>query len=314
MSRNHTLLRHGRRGLTLVEMMVAIAILVIMSGIVVESMRNSIEFHNLLSDRDSTVRAARVAMSKLRRDLQLAYLTPNRAMPDRFLTVFVGLDEEPDKLFFTTLNHQRLYLNSREADMTEVTVWAERSTDGPGYTLYHRESPIVDEEPDEDGVVWPLAYNVRSFHLRYMDHREAEWKEAWDTRTADTPYRLPRAVEIALVLIAPDPEDPTGERTVDVPFLTTVALEYTPPLANPNDPASVQRLNDYLANGAGGFPAGSTSGPFNPGGQQAPGSPPPGARGNRNPNGSPRGPRTPAGGGARPGGSLFPVGGRPGGR
>ncbi|MBX2796247.1 MAG: GspJ family type II secretion system protein [Myxococcales bacterium] len=230
--------RRGRRGLTLVEAMVAIAILLVMSLVVAESLRNSIEFHNLLSNRDGTVRTARVVLSKLKRDLQLSYLSPNRTQPQRFLTVFVGLDEEPDKLYFATLNHQRLYLNSREADLAEVTVWAESSKEGPGYTLYHREAPRIDGEPDEQGVVWPLARNVRSFSLRFLDQQSGEWREEWDSRGADTPYRLPRAVEIALVLIAPDPEDPTGERTVDVPFLTTVVVEYAPRMPNPNDPLS----------------------------------------------------------------------------
>ncbi len=203
--------RRSRRGLTLIEVMVAIAILLVMSAVVAESLRNSITFHNLLSDRDSTVRAARVALSKLKRDIQLSYLSPNRGNPDRFMTVFVGMNDEPDKLFFASLNHQRLYLDSRESDMTEITVWTEQNPDGPGYVLYHREAPRIDEEPDEQGVVWPLAYNVRSFSLRYLDQLSGEWRDEWDTRSADTPYRLPRAVEIGLVLIAPDPEDPTGE-------------------------------------------------------------------------------------------------------
>lgn len=255
--------RRGRRGLTLVEVMVAIVILLVMSAIVAESLRNSIQFHNLLSDRDGTVRTARVALSRLKRDIQLAYLTPNRTVPDRFQTVFVGLDEEPDKLFFATLNHQRLYINSREADQTEVTVWAEASEDGPGYTLFHREAPRIDEEPDEQGVVWPLAYNVRSFRLRYLDQQDQEWKEEWDTRAADTPYRLPRAVEIGLVLIAPDPSDPKGESTVDVPFLTTVVLEYAQRLPGPGEAFTPMSLGGVAGAGANGLGAGQVQdGPF----------------------------------------------------
>ena len=251
--------RRGRRGLTLIEVMVAIVILLVMSAIVAESLRNSIQFHNLLSDRDGTVRAARVVLSRLKRDIQLAYLTPNRTVPDRFQTVFVGLDEEPDKLFFASLNHQRLYINSREADQTEITVWAESSRDGPGYTLYHRESPRIDQEPDEDGVVWPLAYNVRSFRLRYLNQQDQEWKDEWDTRSADTPYRLPRAVEIGLVLIAPDPSDPSGQSTVDVPFLTTVMLEYAERLPNPNMPPT-QTMGGGGAGGLGGYAGAGASG------------------------------------------------------
>ena len=192
--------------------------------------------------------------------------------------------------------------------MTEITVWAERNMDRPGYTLYHREAPRIDEEPDEDGVVWPLAHNVRSFRLRYLDQVSGEWKDEWDTRSADTPYRLPRAVEIGLVLIAPDPEDPTGQRTVDVPFLATVNVEYAPRMPNPNDPASTAALQ----NPTGQYPNPQAQNPF--------GGPPTPARGgtprSRNPR---RNPRTDPGTGVvggqpgvpgrGPGGRRLPLGG-----
>lgn len=255
--------RRSRRGMTLVEVMVAVGILLIMSMIVMQSLRNSIEFHNLLDARDRSVRTARVAMSKIAHDLQLAYLTPNRVAVNTYQTVFVGLDEEPAKLFFATLNHQRLYLNSRECDQAEVTIWAEPSPDrGAGYVLYHRESPRIDQYPDEQGAVLPLAYNVRSFRLRFLDQVSGEWKPSWDTRTADTPYRLPRAVEIGLVLIAPDPEDVTGERTVDVPFLSRVMLEYADRMPNPNQPMANRGVGGQGGFGGAGFGGLSGGGSF----------------------------------------------------
>jgi len=226
--------RRSQRGITLAEVMVATVILLVMSLMIAESLRNSVVFDQELSTRDETIRTARVVMSKLKRDFELAYLTPSRQQnqinvnPEDYQTVFVGFDEEPDKVFFASLNHQRLYLDTRESDQTEITIWCERSREGDGYTLYHREAPRIDGIPDEQGTIWPLAYNVRSFSLRYLDQQDNEWKDEWDTRSADTPYRLPRAVEIALVLIAPDPED--EDDTVDVPFVTQVALEWAPRL------------------------------------------------------------------------------------
>ena len=295
--------RARRRGLTLMETMVSIAILLIMSAIVFESLHNSVEFHNLLDQRDETIRTARVAMSKLTRDLQLAYLTPNKLAVNSYQTVFVGLDEEPSKLFFASLNHQRLYLDSRECDQTEITVWAEEAPQdhGKGYVLYHREAPRIDEEPAEDGGIWPLAYNVRSFQLRYLDQQSNSWQPSWDTRSATTPYRLPRAVEIALVLIAPDPSDPSGEDTVDVPFLETVLLEYAPRLPNPSQPPvdfNTAGLGGLAGTGFGGLGGGTiTNGGLAglPGTQPQAEAPP--SRGGTNPRGGSSGPRGPRGGG-----------------
>lgn len=274
-------IRRSRRGMTLIEVLVAISILLVMSAVIFESLRNSILFHNLLSSRDETIRTARATIGKITRDLQLAYLTPNRTAVNSYQTVFVGDDDEPSRLFFSSLNHQRLYLDSRECDQTEITVWAEQAPEGhgKGYILYHREAPRIDQYPDEQGVIWPLAYNVRTFRMRYLDQVSGEWKTEWDTRSPETPYRLPRAVELGLVLIAPDPEDPTGEQTVDVPFLSTVVLEYaermpsTDPLmaaaaaaggttggTAPAAPPTMLGLGGYGGGGATGLSGGNLGG------------------------------------------------------
>ncbi len=247
-------MRTRRLGATLIEVMLAIFVLVVMSAMVFETLSNAIEMNQLLEQRDETTRAARVALSKLKREIQLAYLTPNRMAVNTYQTVFVGLDDNPDTLYMSSLAHQRLYMDSRECDQAEVTIWAEDAPEefSRGDVLYHRESPRIDEEPDEDGPVLPLAYNVRTFNLRYLDPQLNEWRDEWDSRGADTPYRLPRAVEIGLVLIGPDPED--SDRTVDVPFLTTVLLHYGDRIVNPNDP-----LGALLSQGG---PAGNAANPF----------------------------------------------------
>lgn len=236
--------------MTILEVMVAVTVVVVMGLVIAESMTNAVEYQRLLEDRDVTIRQARVAMSKLRREIELAYLTPSQLATETIETVFVGMDEEPDKLYFASMSHQRIYRDAREADQAEITIWAERATEeqGHGYVLFHREAGRVDEEPDEGGIVYPLAYNVRSFNLRYLDPQDGEWKEEWDTRSSETLYRLPRAVELGLVLIAPDPTD--KDRTVDVPFLTTVGLHYGGRLQNLGNPLA-NRAQQSLFGGNG---------------------------------------------------------------
>lgn len=222
--------------MTLMEVMVSVAIVLVMGLVIAESMRNAIEYQRLLEDRDVTIRQARVTLSKIRRELEQAYLTPSQQAIETVQTVFVGIDDEPDTLFFATMAHQRVYRDSRESDQAEITIWGERATEaqGKGYVLYHRESPRVDEEPGEQGTVYPLAYNVRSFNLRYLDPKDNEWRDEWDTRATDTLYRLPRAVEVGLVLIAPDPND--RDRTIDVPFVTSLGLNYGGRLLSKGNP------------------------------------------------------------------------------
>lgn len=260
-------LARSRRGMTLIEVMISVGIVLAISTIGWASVQDAIELGDVLAANDDTTRGARVTLDRLKRQLQLAYLTPHRVggAQDQFAanagqtndstattiiptytTVFVGQSDDPDRIWFSTLAHQRLYRNSRECDQAEVTVWADRAKkdQGLGNVLYHRESQRIDGEPDEDGRVWPLAYNVRSFSLRYLDHVSNEWYDEWDSRGAETPYRLPRAVQIGMVMMAPDPED--EDRTVDMPFLTTVVLEYASPVAPKTGPNGALPL-------AGGF-------------------------------------------------------------
>jgi general secretion pathway protein J len=260
-------MRRARRGLTLMEVMIAIGIVLMITTIGWSAVEDAVELNDVLQMNDATTRQARVSLSRLRRELQLAYLTPNRpgsvdpsnvqsgaidpSTPvvlgePTYQTVFVGENQDPDRIWFASLAHQRLYHNSRECDQTEVTVWGDRAKreQGVGNVLYHRESQRIDGEPDEDGRIWPLAYNIRSFDLRYLDGQTFEWFDTWDTRSADTPYRLPRAVQVGIVFLAPDPDDPKD--TIDAPFLTTIPLQYADPVT--------PKFGTDLLNAAGGVP------------------------------------------------------------
>lgn len=217
----------ARQGMTLIEVAVAMAVLVLMGTITFASVSSAVEARNILESNDRVQQSARVAMARLSRELELAWLTSNLQTLPSFRTVFVGKDNEPvDELWFATLAHKRLYRNTRESDQAEVTVWGEPDPDRPGtYILLHRESPRIDEEPDEGGAVYPLAYGVRALRVRYLDPTTCEWADAWDSNSIEQSQRLPRAAQLVLVLEGPDPED--DEATVEHTFATTVRLEYS---------------------------------------------------------------------------------------
>ena len=150
-----------------------------------QSLKNSIVSHNLLAARDETVRTARAAFEKITRDLQLAYLTPNRTMVDCYQTVFGGRDEEPSKLFFATLNHQRLYLDSRECDQTEITVGpSRRRKAGNGYISVPPGSPA--DRPVSGRAGRDLAAGLQRPHLPDPVPRPGARGSGrpWDTRSS----------------------------------------------------------------------------------------------------------------------------------
>ncbi len=205
-----------------------VVIVLFMGVLSYSSLISAVEVRETLGLNDDSARWARVTISRFRRELQHAFLTEHVESINQYRTVFVGLNEDPDRLYFSTQSHQRLYRDTRESDQTEITIWAEQSPDGRGYTLYHREAPRIDEEPDEGGTIYPIAYNVRSFNLRYLDNKTNEWTDEWDSRSSDYSERLPRAVELSMVLLAPDPDDPKD--SIEVPYLATVLIQKARPV------------------------------------------------------------------------------------
>lgn len=217
-----------RSGFTLVEVLVSLGLLAIIGTVAFMSIASATNAQVVLEVEDATNQAARVAMSTVRQDLMMAYLTSNTSAVNTYRTLFVGQNGDPDRLWFASLSHHRKVRDSREADQTEITYWLE---DDPGGTsvLLRREAPRIDQEPEKDGVIYPLAYRVRSFNLRYLNSDTAEWVEEWDTTGADHPNTLPRAVQVMLVLLQPDADDP--EKLTERTYATTIPLLFAKPLA-----------------------------------------------------------------------------------
>ncbi len=218
--------RSGESGFTLIEVVVALAVMVVIGTITWSTMASTLDMRDYLEEADVTARSARVALDRIAREVEVAYLTedPNSKL-NTYRTVFVGEDgSDTDTLWFATLTHQRRYRNSRECDQTEITIWADDDPEYQGTSvLYHREAPRIDQDPDMDGAVSPLARKVTRFDLSYLNGQSAEWVDEWDSNSVEYSQRLPRAVQIVLGLQATDPHD--EDETIERIFVRTVLVE-----------------------------------------------------------------------------------------
>lgn len=222
-------MRNRRAGFTLLEVVVSLAVFAMIVGLTFGTIASALNTRDLLEADDAVNQSARIAMSRIRRDLSLAYLTPNVSAVNTYQTLFVAQDKNPDQLWFATLAHQRLYRGARESDQTEITYWTEDDPDTKdALVLLRREAPRIDNYPERDGTIAPLAYDVKAFDIRYLDSKTNEWREEWDTTGVDTPNRLPRAAQVTLTLLAPDPNDP--EETIERSWVSMVMLEFAPRL------------------------------------------------------------------------------------
>lgn len=215
----------SRAGFSLLEVVVALGIMGLIGLITFETIASALDTRDVLEEEDASNQSARVALDRLRRDLRVAYLTANTSAVNTYKTQFIGKNDGPDSLWFTTLSHHRLFRESRECDQTEVTYWTEDDPTMKGAkVLLRREAPRIDNEPEKGGLIAPLAYNLKAVEFRYINPKTNEWLEEWDSTGVDLANKLPRAVQVALVFLVADPEDP--EKLVERPYATTVILYY----------------------------------------------------------------------------------------
>lgn len=250
----------ARGGFTLLEVVIAIAVLTIIAALAWETIGGAMRARDYLSFEEELDRSGRVAMSRIQRELSLAFLTRNTASFNTYRTVFVGKDDsDTDQVWFASRSHRPSVAGARESDQTEITIWCEPDPEHRNrMVLLHRESQRIDHEPDKDGVILPLARDVSRFDLRYLDPQDGEWQDTWDTNGADTPGRLPRAVQIVLTIAKTDPDD--EDEVIERTFVSTVVIEGASRLARSATASDGGAGRGRLSGGGGGGGGGGGSG------------------------------------------------------
>jgi general secretion pathway protein J len=194
-------------GFTLVELLVAIVILSLISMLIYSafaSMKRSREGIERVDDR---YREGRLAMARMIRELQSAYISLHAPINTALLvqkTAFIGSTGTPaDRLDFDSFSNRRLDRNSHVSDQCELSYFGSANPELQGVTdLARRISTTLDLDPKKGGRVEVLATDIDLFDLQYLDPQTGNWVDTWDTTQSITgqPARLPVQVRILLVL------------------------------------------------------------------------------------------------------------------
>ena len=229
--------RSRARGMTLLEILVAVVVLAMVTVLIYGSfsnLRRTQEGANLINER---YHEGRQAMGRIVRELQSAYLSNNVPTPptERIVqTAFIGDRGTPaSKVHFVSFSHRRLDLNIHQSDQTEISFYGDTDIDGTT-DLIRRFDPYIDVDPEAGGRAQVLATDIDLFQLEYLDGITGEWLETWDsTQAADQFNRVPYQIRITLVMHGGARESPNSERK-PIRFVTTVSLPIQNPLLFPN--------------------------------------------------------------------------------
>jgi general secretion pathway protein J len=223
--------RRSERGLTLLEVLVATAILSLVATMIWVSFDQTAKMRVKLTERQEHDHYARVAMARITRDLRAAFLSLHVNQEQRLaatITVFKGrAGLGGAQLDFTTFTHRRLHRGAHEGDACEVgyKLLEHRGDDNlEGMDLVRRESPRIDNDPEHGGVLDVLVPGVRSFEVRFYDDATDQWVDQWDsTQATGQAGRLPPRVRVTLSV----EEGPTHEERI---YTTETSLYLTRPL------------------------------------------------------------------------------------
>ncbi len=193
-----------RRGFTLLEVMIAIAVLAMIGALTWKSFDGAYDLKQRVEkaeDRDQTVRAA---LDRIAREVSMTFLSQHydskrfRERPT-FFKLRDGRGEAD--LSFTSFAHQRLHVDAKESDQAVFEYKLERDADG-NRSVFRRVKPQIDEEPDRGGEKAVLADDVLRFTVQAWDPKDREWRDEWDSNSPQRSGQvlIPPRVRIALTV------------------------------------------------------------------------------------------------------------------
>jgi prepilin-type N-terminal cleavage/methylation domain-containing protein len=201
--------RLGRRpqaGLTLLEVMIASAILVIMMGLAWRTIHNTSEARRTFETYEERNHELRMAMGRVVADLECAYLSRNEdtsQVHPRTMFIAKGGSRVPE-IRFSTLCHRVLWADANESEQTVIQYLSKNDPEKANATNWirreqRRESNLVpEEEPSEYDI---LIHDIQAVKLEYFDWKSLSWLDRWDTTQADGQKgRLPSRVRISITV------------------------------------------------------------------------------------------------------------------
>ena len=198
--------RGDRRGLTLLEVMVAVGILAMVSVLIYGAFDGLSRGKKNLGRVNDRYHQGRAALSRMARELSSAFLSAHQPLTEQqFRRLTISKERARRPPIASTSPPFRTC--GSFATRTRATRTSSRISALPtpkcraSCDLARRESPVIDLEPKRGGEVEVLAEDIDHFDVRFLDATTGLWTESWDTSQATgQPNRLPFEIKLTLAL------------------------------------------------------------------------------------------------------------------
>ena len=207
--------QNSQLGFTLLEILIAMAILAVLATMVYASFDASIKLIERVDSEADIYREARFILARLSEELSMAYRPKGKAMPE---AIFVGQNgvmagRPQDSLRFTSLSHPRSVMDEAASDLNLIEYRFERGPEDKRWVLLHRERNNLYGLSQGGSGEFVIGEGIYSLNLRYFDGKT--WVDGWD---AENEKALPLAVEIEIQFQEPRGGQRSFKSWVELPL------------------------------------------------------------------------------------------------
>lgn len=205
--------RKSQAGMTLMEVMIASAVMVIMMALAWRTISNTNDARRGTGKYQERNHELRMALGRAVADFEAAYLSRNEDVnASHPRTMMIGkTGSKVPEIRFSTLGHRVLWADANESEQTVVQYLAVASRETSGTTdwvraEYRRTSNLPPEEvPAEYDVV---VRNIEKLQIEFWNWKTLEWQDTWDTTQSDGQKgMLPSRVRITITIKGPEDRD-----------------------------------------------------------------------------------------------------------
>jgi general secretion pathway protein J len=216
--------RATQAGFTLIEVMLALAILAFITTIMWGAFSQTANDKRTLEAAQDRLHTVRVALMRMSRELEMAYISgsENTALPNPRTFLTSSSHRDVDELSFSSFAHQRLRAGLAEGDTSVISYYGEPDPDDRRITnLMRRETRRLQAEDPKNipAEAYVLCPNVVRVKFDFYDHKLKEWQSEWNTINASGTQYLPTHVRITLTVL--------DERGREVTYSTDARIQMT---------------------------------------------------------------------------------------
>lgn len=198
--------RRAQAGLTLIEVMIASAIMVVMMTLAWRTISNTSDSRKTFEKYEERNHEMRMALDRVVRDFEAAYLSKNEDQTQTHpRTMFIAKPKTPvPSIRFSTLGHRVLWADANESEQTVIEYMSNHDPEHADQVNWIRReqrrqsNQPPEEEPSDYDV---LMHDISSVKIELWNWKNLEWVETWDTTQSDGQRGyLPSRVKITLTI------------------------------------------------------------------------------------------------------------------